>query len=172
MIRRVLCVGDEPATGGEVLPYESASCLRKGHQIAVIGGKAKCNACKSTGVIARKGGNRRATFYDWQVALDGEILLCKCKKPPLMVAKLAGEDWYDDLSKDIPIPELNFDEKVRILDKKTGDAIQFLPYLLLHSESKNVLAAGITDENGFTERVHCEAADKIEIHIRSIQDEL
>jgi|SRR5579863_339648 len=96
MNRRLACVGDMLENGGEVLPYSGGVChFGNSNQAALIGGQAYCDACKSVGTIAKAGGPRRLCFMG-EVALDGDVVLCKCSTPMRIVALLAGEKWYED----------------------------------------------------------------------------
>ncbi|MGT2452917.1 PAAR domain-containing protein [Cupriavidus basilensis] len=99
MRRRIACVGDELERGGKILPNAGRGCTfgNPGHQAALIGGQAYCEACKSTGTIAKASGPRRMQFMG-EIALDGDIVLCRCPTPPRIVARLAGEKWFEDMA--------------------------------------------------------------------------
>ncbi|WP_233874648.1 PAAR domain-containing protein [Paraburkholderia adhaesiva] len=99
MMRRIAVVGDQLETGGQVLPYSGPvfTIGDAGHQVALIGGTAWCEACKSTGVIAKAGGPRRIDFMG-ETAADRDIVLCKCPTPPQIVATLSGDSWCDDMA--------------------------------------------------------------------------
>lgn len=99
MMRRIAVVGDKLETGGEVLPYSGPvfTIGDAGHQVALIGGTAWCEACKSTGVIAKAGGPRRIEFMG-ETGVDRDIVLCKCSTPPKIVATLSGDSWCDDMA--------------------------------------------------------------------------
>jgi hypothetical protein len=98
MMRRIAVVGDKLETGGEILSYSGPvfTIGDAGHQVALIGGTAWCEACKSTGVIAKAGGPRRIDFMG-ETAADRDIVLCKCSTPPQIVATLSGDSWCDDM---------------------------------------------------------------------------
>ena len=66
-----------------------------GHQVALIGGPAFCEACGSTGQIAKAGGPKRIAFMG-ETAADGDIVLCRCATPPRIIAVLSGNSWCDD----------------------------------------------------------------------------
>jgi type VI secretion system secreted protein VgrG len=42
------------------------------------------------------GGQHRGRHMGLDEALDFDIVLCACKTPPRIMARLAGESWYDD----------------------------------------------------------------------------
>lgn len=98
MKRRIAVVGDALERGGHILPYggRSSGFGDARHQVALIGGEAYCEACKSIGVIAKAGGPRRIRFMG-ETALDKDIVLCKCATPPVIMAQLAGNAWGDDM---------------------------------------------------------------------------
>lgn len=104
MMRRIAVVGDKLETGGEILPYSGPGFTigDAGHQVALIGGTAWCEACKSTGVIAKAGGPRRIDFMG-ETAADRDIVLCKCPTPPQIVATLSGDSWCDDMVETIGV---------------------------------------------------------------------
>jgi len=93
--RRIACVGDTLSNGGKVLPYAGHPCLFHGNQVALIGGDAFCEACKSVGKIAKTGGSRRINFMG-ETAADGDMVLCKCPIPPRIIATLSGNSWCED----------------------------------------------------------------------------
>lgn len=98
MMRRIAVIGDALQRGGRLLPYSGPPCTfgDAGHQVALIGGQAYCEACKSTGTIAKTGGPRRMRFMG-EVALDGDVVICKCPSPQRIFATLSGNAWYEDM---------------------------------------------------------------------------
>lgn len=96
MLRRIACVGDKLERGGEILAYSGpVFTFGDAHQVALIGKTAFCQACKSTGTIAKAGGPTRLNFMG-ETAADGDIVLCRCPTPPKIVAVISGESWCDD----------------------------------------------------------------------------
>ena len=100
MRRRIAVVDDSLSGGGNILPYVQTSGFRAhGHIIALIGGKAHCDVCKITGVIAKAGGPRRPFYRCVQeAALDQDVVFCNCVTSRPIVATLAGQTWHDDLA--------------------------------------------------------------------------
>ena len=96
MMRRTIVVGDAPACGGRVLPYaaELASTIH-GHPVALIGGRVYCEGCHSVGIIAKAGGPRREAFIS-EVALEGDVVVCHCPKPPPLISTLQTTSYNDD----------------------------------------------------------------------------
>lgn len=87
MMRRIAVVGENLERGGRILPYSGPvfSIGDAGHQVALIGGSASCEACKNIGMIAKAGGPRRINFMG-ETAADDDVVLCSCPKPPRIVA--------------------------------------------------------------------------------------
>lgn len=87
--RKIIVVGDSPACGGEVLPFEAhPPSYIMGHRIALIGGRVFCAGCNSVGHIAKAGGPYRMGFCDAEQALEGDVVVCACPVPqPLVSSK-------------------------------------------------------------------------------------
>ncbi|MHA7680069.1 PAAR domain-containing protein [Cupriavidus sp. PET2-C1] len=167
MMRRIACVGDELERGGKILPYAGRGCTfgNPGHQAALIGGQAYCEACKSTGTIAKAGGPRRMQFMG-EIALDSDVVLCQCPTPPRIVALVAGEKWFEDMgardeasgllgsgnagftTTGAPVPE-SFDELVIALSP--SGPIADYPYFVETSDGRGLF--GHTDEQGRLPRI-------------------
>lgn len=98
MRRRIAVVNDSLSSGGQVLDYaQNGGFTFDSRKVALIGGRAHCEACKSDGVIAKAGGPARLGFGGMgEVALDQDIVRCQCAVPPTISASLAGESWCDD----------------------------------------------------------------------------
>ena len=95
MDRRILVVGDPPAPGGLVLPYEGPMIDVLGHRIALIGGRAYCEGCNSVGIIAKAGGPRRPQFIS-EAALEGDVVVCHCPMPQPLLSVRQQSVIYDD----------------------------------------------------------------------------
>lgn len=127
-MRLILCVGDAPQTGGYTVNSNTRPFTVSGHPVAVIGGEAFYNACNKMGVIAKAGGPRRIRHTPFEVALDGDVLLCGCAEPPRMVAKMQQTNRHEDMCADgyefVPsrtvdggvayVPAGLFDERLRL----------------------------------------------------------
>jgi hypothetical protein len=96
MQRRQLVVGDPPARGGRILPYTPPFTMKiMGHQVAIIGGRVRCEACGSIGIIAKAGGPRRMGYIT-EVALEGDLCVCQCPEPQPLVSTLQSNSSFDD----------------------------------------------------------------------------
>ncbi|WP_441636347.1 PAAR domain-containing protein [Cupriavidus sp. 2MCAB6] len=178
MMRRIACVGDALERGGTILPYASRRCSfgDAGHQAALIGGLAYCEACKSTGTIAKAGGPRRMQFMG-EIALDGDVVMCKCPRPQRIVAELAGEKWFEDMgardgasemrgsgiagvaATGAQVPE-NFDELV-IAVSPSGPIADY-PYFVETSDGRGLF--GHTDEQGRLPRIATMATGSLTVY--------
>lgn len=95
MERKILVVGDPPAAGGRVLPYDGPMLDLYGYRVALIGGRAYCEGCNSVGIIAKAGGPRRPEFIS-EAALEGDVVICHCPVPQPILSKLQQTATCDD----------------------------------------------------------------------------
>ncbi|WP_250498831.1 PAAR domain-containing protein [Caballeronia sp. GAWG1-5s-s] len=173
MMRRIAVVGDTLSNGGEIrlqveMPFTMGS---EGHQAALINGAAYCPACDSTGYIAKVGGPRRMTIGKSEIALDQDWVICGCPEHPHIVAKLAGEAWYDDLADILgtmgseraagtdcaSISTGAFDECVCGLNVPEG-----YPYLIAKADGESL--CGRTDSTCRLPRIRTGSAETYEIY--------
>jgi hypothetical protein len=179
MMRRLAVVGDRLSTGGQIDSYTGPVCTwgDGGHQVALIGGDAYCEACKTTGSIAKAGGPRRLQFLG-EAALDGDIIICNCATPPRIVAKLAGESWFDDEDHRAVAPTTNtpqsvvvqsaiYDQHFRLADERTGMPLKGVPYRIVTSDGEEY--EGRTDVQGHTLRVSNDWVTSATLHV--LEDE-
>ncbi|CAB3971078.1 hypothetical protein BCO9919_04617 [Burkholderia cenocepacia] len=164
MMRRIAVVGDELETGGHVIAYAGPRFTfgDAGHQVALIGGPAFCEACGSTGQIAKAGGPKRIRFMG-ETAADGDVVLCRCATPPHIVAVLSGNSWCDDEAETEGVvssgsnPQRNtaaiaagvYDECVRAVG---NGAVPDYPYIIETSDGR--VHSGRLDATGYLPRVH------------------
>ncbi|WP_321846816.1 PAAR domain-containing protein [Paraburkholderia bannensis] len=169
MMRRTLCVGDKPETGGEIQPLEILSYTINGHQPAIVGGKALCLACNSIGTIAKAGGSRRHVHCWKELALDGDVLLCKCERPPQMLASMQSLPWFEDSgerrgergsARDVkPVPSSRqFDEQVLA----TKNALEGYPYFVEVPGGQSF--SGRLDASARLPRIYTQAEESYEIY--------
>jgi hypothetical protein len=100
MKRRIAVVDDMLTSGGWILDYEQLTgFFFHGRKAALLGNKAYCEKCKSTGTLAKAGGPYRLHYHSTrEIALDNDIVLCNCDTPPRIIARLSGESWCWDRS--------------------------------------------------------------------------
>lgn len=152
MRRLILCVGDAPETGGHIVPMVvGVSHQIMGHNVAFIGAQAFCKECKSIGIVSKAGGPARRLHSGIEIALDADILLCRCSSPPRMIASTQHISWHDDLVEamgDVPMPvgrngigakdglsseqaDEDLERYFEIVDAKTDTPIEGMTYNLL-----------------------------------------
>ena len=167
MERKVVVVGDPPNTGGAVLANDCRATIN-GVSKALMGGKVRCDACKSVGRIAKAGGPYRAGLFGGEEVLEGDLVLCKCavmprlvalavsSRPPLVVA----DDRIESLGAVRPpmrefidlTPWLKPRERqahsiqFEVRDRKTGELSTRTCYRIC--VEPNTFYIGMTDENG------------------------
>lgn len=170
MMRLVLCVGDQPETGGYIEPMTvGVPSSIMGHAVAFIGGTAFCNACSSVGVIAKAGGPRRRTHCGAEIALAGDVLLCKCSRPPRMVAVMQNTSRHDDMVESMGTVTSSktagggvssvvvgaYDEQI---EADQGDRFEDYPYFIETEDGRVV--SGRLDSSRLLPRVYTESSDK------------
>ncbi|CAN5482497.1 hypothetical protein BH10PSE18_BH10PSE18_30120 [soil metagenome] len=96
MLRKALVVGDTPVPGGTILSYAGPLMNVYGHRIALVGGRVYCEGCNSVGIVAKAGGNRRGLFYGAEIALEGDVVFCRCPVPPPLLSTLQQSMTCDD----------------------------------------------------------------------------
>lgn len=162
-MRNWLCVGDPPVTGGAVLPYEApypTTVSEAEIPVAIIGGEVFCKACKSTGTIIKSGGGRRTSFMT-EIAMDGDLCLCKCSPPPPIKATIALTIWDDDEGFGEGDKCEWWDEQIRAIDKETGAIIPDFPYFIKTSNGKTY--KGKTDEFGLCPRIETDGEETLDV---------
>ena len=174
MMRRIAVVGDKLEKGGAILSYVGPvfTIGDEGYQVALVGGWAYCEACKSTGAIAKAGGPRRIKFMG-ETAADDDIVLCQCASPSRIVASLSGDSWCDDMVEELGMvttgdvdarssAAMSFDEQFLIRDTN-GNSLSGMHYTI--KVPSGVLWHGITDSEGRTARYQTNGARNIAIHL-------
>jgi hypothetical protein len=176
MMRLLLCIGDQPETGGTIEPSGVAYSITD-HEVALIGAMVHCNACKSRGPIVKAGGPRRPWHRGVEIAHENDIVLCKCAQPPRMIATMQSISRNDDMAES---PDYGFapgdvqgrasaihslyDEAFVLRDHRTRQPLMRVPYRVRSSSS--VIASGLTDDNGKTARIKTSQFEKITIEIQ------
>ena len=175
-MRRIAVVGDQLDAGGQIEPYTGSICAwgDGGHQAALIGGNAYCEACQSVGTIAKSGGPRRINFFIGEIALDGDIVLCNCATPTRIVARRAGEAWHDDMAEAATASASKktsnvshsstetYDEQFTLADAN-GTALPQTYYTIRMPSGE--LVHGITDSSGKTAHYETSGAQRLRIYL-------
>jgi uncharacterized Zn-binding protein involved in type VI secretion len=85
MKRYLLKMGDKSSAGGLIIEGV-ASCTHDGTALTFIGARVACPICQSTGAIVATGPRWPDQMMGKEQALDGDLCLCKCDPPPVMIA--------------------------------------------------------------------------------------
>lgn len=93
-----ITLGATTMAGGKVT-RASAMLSIDGARIALEGDEVSCPACNATGIIRADGPRLGERYGNRQVALGGDLCMCKCSPPPRLVsnqthkAQFVEGDW-------------------------------------------------------------------------------
>jgi uncharacterized Zn-binding protein involved in type VI secretion len=177
MMRLLLCIDDQPETGGQIESDAMTTYSIWGHPVALIGSLVHCNACDSSGPIVKAGGPRRPLHRGAEIAHEGDIVLCKCGQPPRMIATTQSTSRSDDMVESLgdvsdnrlspvrpePIPAL-FDQGLVLRDRRTQRPLAHIRYRV--RSSSGLIGQGVTDAGGRTARVETSGAEHITIELQ------
>ena len=173
MKRYLLKVGDKSTTGGIVIEGID-SCTHHGTALTFVGAQVVCSACQSTGVIAAQGPRWPDHMMGKERALDGDVCLCKCHPPPVMIAsqtdsfhsfesdKLAEMEYGPSGQSLTEEYRGNCDERVRVLDGN-NQPVCGSPYHI--RTSAGAVYKGLTDSQGYCPRVYTKDVSKLDIAV-------
>lgn len=85
MSRHFVRKGDKTTANGDVLEGEQNYMLA-GIPVAFHGAKVYCPACNNVGAIVTIPPHHPFTVNGKQIALEGDLCLCKCSTPPRLIA--------------------------------------------------------------------------------------
>jgi hypothetical protein len=176
MIRYFLGVGDRAGSAviTEGLPSVSCSNPPPRVQISTLYMKTYCTACKREGFIAPKGPRRPGTASNGeQWALSGDINMCGCTPPPVFhaergmwtsftsqeAAALVGNDVSASARQ---TETARYDEQFTLTDH-AGQRLAGVRYRV--RVGSNVIASGVTDAGGRTQRVNTEDTRRLTLEI-------
>lgn len=153
MQRKIIVVGDSPACGGAVLPYESSPTMKiLNHRVALMGGRVFCAGCNSVGHIAKAGGSYRPTLCGSEQVLEGDVVVCGCPVSPMLVSsKQSMASCEDRNGKDgqfcaSVIPSGWYQADVRALTNSKKTVEEFAKYPAPHDQSER-FCPDMTDED-------------------------
>ena len=171
MKRYVIKLYDK-STSGAFVTQGAESVKHHGTPVALVGGPIYCPTCKSDGYIVATGPRHHTSVKGTQIALENDWGLCKCRPPPRMIASqstmsqsftsdfLAAEGYTPS---GIPLLR-HHDEAITLRDSRTRRPLANVQYRF--SDGSQILATGITDANGRTERVVTDTASNLVIEIQ------
>jgi uncharacterized Zn-binding protein involved in type VI secretion len=162
----------DKSTSGAFVSQGEESGNHHGTPLAVVGALIYCPTCKSEGHIVATGPRRPMCIGGKEVALENDWGLCKCRPPPRMIASqetMSQSFTSDELAAlgftPSGIPFLrHHDEAITLRDSHTRRPLANVQYRF--SDGSQILATGITDANGRTERVVTDTASNLVIEIQ------
>lgn len=93
--------GDRTTTNGAILEGDDGF-IQDGLPVAFHGAKVYCPACNSTGVILTVPPYHPFTTNGKQIALEGDLCVCRCSSPPKLLASQSSArmtfDGYDGVT--------------------------------------------------------------------------
>ncbi|QBQ99054.1 PAAR domain-containing protein [Paraburkholderia pallida] len=175
MRRYLLRLGDKSTVGGVVIEGMERS-THLGRPLTYIDAKVLCPVCNTTGVIGWKGPHRSATMMGRQQALEGDVCICMCDPPPIMLAsqdtawhefaahEMEGAGYGTGTARETPknsVPT-TYDELFELSDGK-GQPLREVYYTVRLSNGE--LIHGVTDSQGRTMRHTTEGAHTTRIYL-------
>lgn len=160
MRRCLLKKGDQSTAGGVVLEGEE-TCKHYGTALTFIGAQVYCHTCKTTGHIAARGPRWPDSMMGKEQALEGDICICNCNPPPVMLASqqdsyhsfeshhLAQMGYAPDGRPLPPAPRsASYDDRYVLVEQRTGGLIANAAYAI--ERASGTIEHGVTDSAGRT----------------------
>ncbi|WP_321960848.1 PAAR domain-containing protein [Paraburkholderia sp. J7] len=172
MRRAILKLGDKTTAGGVVLEGVDG-CTHHGTPLTFIGAKIWCPACNSEGVIGWNGPHRKATMRGKQQALEGDLCLCRCDPPPVLIAsqnsawhvfeacELAGTR-YASVGTAGSAPHRGIYDEQYTLKGSDGRPLAGMPYRIVTASGRVI--NGTTNGVGQTKRIETDGKEKLKLY--------
>ena len=123
-----------------------------------------CPKCKVLSrAIASENGFMQVNGKNLIVAGD----LSSCGSKYIKISDLAVRSRGSGLLSNLHnlVNKLKFDERIQLIDKDDDEPLVNVPYYLKNSKTGEIVAQGITDHNGYSERFYTEKSEDIDIYI-------
>lgn len=181
MIRYFLARGDRAGSAviTQGLPNVTCSNPPPRVEIATLGMKTYCAACKREGFISPQGPRRPGTGPNGQPwALSGDINICGCNPPPVFYAERAMKMTFTAEQAVLltrkaaatpteSVANNNFDQYFRLINQHTGAPLVGVRYRIVTDNGERY--EGRTDSQGYTQRVSSDLDISATLHV--IEDE-
>lgn len=173
MRRYLLKQGDKSSNGG-VVTEGIPNCTHHGTPLTFVGAQVFCHGCKTVGHIAPKGPRWPDTMHGKEQALDGDICICQCVPPPVMIASqhdsfhtfeshnLADMGYAASGASMTQHYRGSYHERVRVLNE-SGQPMPSIPYHI--KTATGAVFKGLTDVSGCCPRVYTDDVAKLDIAI-------
>ncbi len=184
MIRYFLARGDRAgsATIVEGLPNVTCANPPPSVHIATLYMKTYCTACKREGFIAPKGPRHAGTGPNGKPwALSGDINVCGCNPPPVFYAVRSMRMMFtsEELGRmSAPLtpvyvpqresPPERYDLFFHAKHERTGKDLCHVRYKISLEDGRQFI--GLTDENGYTQKVSANTAQIARIELPYYDD--
>ena len=174
MTRMWIVIGDTTSGGGRVVTGSSQTVI-DGSPVARLGDKATCASHKGTFPIVD---GDPTTIIDGQpVALHGSKLACGCSvlavnQHRVFIDQGGGDHSTGTLHQPRRTDETGdpaknqFDERFRLVHPSTDLPIALMPYRI--TGASGCIHEGITDEDGYTQRIETPASEALSITVFEI----
>ena len=149
--------------GGKIIQGDD-SWLVDGKAAHLEGMTHYCPKCKVLSrAIASENGFMQVNGKNLIVAGD----LSSCGSKYIKISDLAVRSRGSGLLSNLHnlVNKLKFDERIQLIDKDDDEPLVNVPYYLKNSKTGEIVAQGITDHNGYSERFYTEKSKDIDIYI-------
>ena len=149
--------------GGKIIQGDD-SWLVDGKAAHLEGMAHYCPKCKDLSrAIASENGFMQVNGKNLIVAGD----LSSCGSKYIKISDLAVRSRGSGLLSNLHnlVNKLKFDERIQLIDKDDDEPLVNVPYYLKNSKTGEIVAQGITDHNGYSERFYTEKSEDIDIYI-------
>lgn len=172
MRRAILKLGDKTSAGGVVLEGIEG-CKHHGTPITFIGAKIWCPACNSEGVIGWNGPHQKATMMGKQQALEGDLCLCRCDPPPVLIAS-QNSAWHAFEARELANsshasgaaagsgPNRGVYDEQYTLYAGDGRPLAGVPYRIVTTTGRVI--NGTTNGLGQTDRITTDGREKLKLY--------
>ena len=155
MKRHHITLGASTTADGIVVSATAMISIN-GAQVALEGDAINCRTCGSTGIIRCVGPRIAERYNGKQVALENDLCICKCPRPPRLIANQTSKAQFIEDSDTRWVAPHNlaegkhgaaYDQRFLLLDRLTQVPLARQPYRLKHGST---IVEGVTDEDGYT----------------------
>ena len=149
--------------GGKIIQGDD-SWLVDGKAAHLEGMTHYCPKCKVLSrAIASENGFMQVNGKNLIVAGD----LSSCGSKYIKISDLAVRSRGSGLLSNLHnlVNKLKFDERIQLIDKDDDEPLVNVPYYLKNPKTGEIVAQGITDHNGYSERFYTEKSEDIDIYI-------
>lgn len=153
--------------GGQITLGDD-SWLVDGKAVHVEGMTHHCPKCRVTSkAIASQHGFIQVNGKNPIVAGDSSTCGSKYIKISDRAVRTGGAGLLSNLSS--LVNKLKFDERVKLVDKDDNAPLINTPYYLKNAATGEIVAQGVSDHNGYTERFFTEKSETIDIYIGEVE---